>query len=71
MITVTLSYPGGEQEEILLAVVPRKGELIRTDNGPGTAPLIVEYVMHMEGRGDPPSPKVVIGVRPRAEGPPT
>jgi hypothetical protein len=70
VITVTLSYPDGQQEEILLLVVPRRGEFIRTDNGPGTPPLVVESVMHVEGNVDPPDPRVIIGVRPRAEGPP-
>jgi hypothetical protein len=62
---VILLHPNGEQQEVLLAGIPREGESIRLANGvPGTA-LIVEHVLWMQGNAADPQPQVMLTVRPR------
>lgn len=71
MIRVVLTYPNGQQTEVLLAGVPRVGESIRLRNGrTSTPPLVVEHVLWMEGEDSPPEPSVIVSVRPHTEGPP-
>jgi hypothetical protein len=68
--TITLSFPNGSRQDVLLAGVPRKGDHIRL-NGNGAAPsLVVEHILWMEDRGRSPEPTVLIVVRPHVEGPP-
>jgi len=69
MIVVTLSHPNGQQQEVILAGVPRKGESIRLTNGLTDPALMVEHVLWMEGklRGD--EPQVVLIVRPHPGSP--
>ena len=69
MTEVTLSYPNGERQEVLLSDVPRKGDSIRLKNGAGGPALMVEHVLWLEGRGQPPDPIVLVMVRPAADVP--
>lgn len=61
MIAVIVSYPNGQQQEVLLAGVPRVGERVRLRNGAPSPQLIVEYVLWVEGEREP---QVIVGVRP-------
>ncbi len=62
MITVTLAYPNGGTEKVLLAGVPRIGERIRLDNGPDEPSLIVDAVLWLETKNGH-EPGVVLTVR--------
>jgi hypothetical protein len=58
---VTVTYPNGQSQEVLLADVPRQGDRIRLNNGPTTPSLIVEHVLWMEGRrGAEPTIVIVV-----------
>lgn len=71
MIQVVISYPNGQQQEVLLAGVPRVGEFVRLQNGPGSSPSYeVIHVLWVEGKGQAPEPFVTLVVRPKVEGPP-
>lgn len=65
MITVTLKYPNDVTQDVLLADVPRAGEDIRLSNGADSVSLLVEHVLHVEGRQGVAPPIVVVTVRPR------
>ncbi len=67
MITVTLSHPNGQRQEVLLAGVPRVGETIRLRNGFTNPSLLVESITWMQGDARDPEPTVLIIVRPRDE----
>ena len=70
MINVTIAFPNGNRQEVLLAGVPRVGESIRLRNRNAESPsLVVEHILWQEGRGDPPEPTIVVVVRERSEGP--
>lgn len=65
MLTVTIAYPNGQREEVLLAGVPRVGESIRLQTTPADEPaLVVEAVLWQEGVGGK-EPFIVVAVRPR------
>ena len=65
MTPVTVSYPNGQQQEVLLAGVPRVGESIRLANGAPGATLIVLHVLWLQADGRDPAPQVIVEVRPR------
>ena len=65
MIAVILRHANGADQEVLLAGIPRIGELIRLRNGPTSPSYVVEHVLWLEGS---PEPSVVIVVRPYVEG---
>lgn len=67
MITVTLLFPNGRTKDVALYGVPRTGDRIDLDDGPGQPSLVVEQVTWTEGANDPPDPQVVVSVRPRPE----
>lgn len=69
MIVVTLSFPNGQRQDVLLAGVPRLGDHVRLTNGPSGPSLVVEHVLWMEGVGAPHEPSVIVVVRPHADGP--
>ena len=70
MIRVVLTFPNGQRREVLLAGVPRIGDSIRLENGPGTSPsFMVEHVLWMEWSNAGSDPSVVVVVRPHTEGP--
>jgi len=60
---VTLSYPNGQTEDVLLADAPAKGDFIRLRNGPGSPALVVERRIWVEGRETPPEPVLLLIVR--------
>jgi hypothetical protein len=66
---VTLVYPNGERQKVLLSGVPRKGDSIRLANGVQDPSLMVEHVLWQEGRSDPPDPIVLLIVRPASDVP--
>jgi hypothetical protein len=68
MMLVTLSYPNGQSQEILLADAPRKGDSIRLRNGPNNPSLIVEHVTWTEGKETPPEPMLILQVREHTNG---
>jgi len=69
VIVVTLSHPNGQQQDVLLAGVPRKGESIRLRNGVTDPALMVEHVLWMEGQDRSGEPSVVLVVRPHPGSP--
>lgn len=69
MTTVTLSYPNGRREDIILDQVPRKGESIQRSNGVDAKTLIVEHVIWLEGSDGDPQPGVLLLVRPHPDAP--
>jgi hypothetical protein len=62
--TVTLAFPDGQRQDVLLAGVPRKDDHIRLSNGMLTPALVVEHVLWQEGRGPLPKPTIIVVVRP-------
>lgn len=60
-VSVTLSYPNGNRQAVVLAEVPRVGENIRLSNGAEEPWLIVDHVLWVEGT-DPPH--VIVSVHP-------
>lgn len=70
MTTVTISFPNGNRQEVLLSGVPRVGESIRLRDRSSDSPsLLVEHVLWQEGLGNPPDPDVIVVVRERSIGP--
>jgi hypothetical protein len=70
VINVTISFPNGNRQEVLLAGVPRVGESIRLRGRSADSPsLIVEHILWQEGLGNPPNPDIIVVVRERTEGP--
>ena len=67
MITVTLSHPNGQRQEVLLAGVPRKGDHIRLTNGVSPS-LEVLHVLWLQGTISSPEPDVIVVVQPHSEG---
>jgi len=65
MTAVTISYPSGQQQEVLLAGVPRVGESIRLVNGTPGSTLIVLHVLWLQADATDPTPQVIVEVRPR------
>jgi hypothetical protein len=64
MITITISHPNGEREEVLLSGIPRKGDSIRTRKADASSPaLIVEHVLFEEGGRGKADPVCVAFVR--------
>jgi len=71
VITVTIAFPNGNRQEVLLAGVPRVGESIRLRGRNAESPsLVVEHILWQEGRGDPPEPTIIVVVRERTTAPP-
>ena len=68
MIMVTLSYPNGQRQEVLLAGVPRVGEHVRPHNGPTGVMYVAKHVLWLEGDARR-EPDVVVEIEPWAEGP--
>ncbi len=71
MITVIVSYPNGEREEVILAGVPRIGESVRLNSGdPSQAAFIVEHVIWTEGGGNGRrDAEVILTIRKRTDQP--
>ncbi len=70
MITLIISFPNGNRQEVMLAGVPRVGESIRLrGKSAESASLIVEHILWQEGRGDPPDPEIIVVVRERTDSP--
>lgn len=69
MIPVTLAYPNGNRETIVLAGVPQIGDHVRRRDDQADSPsLVVESVLWIEiGRSLEPS--VILVVRPHRNGP--
>ncbi len=65
MTTVTISYPNGAQEEVLLSGVPREGETIRLANGAPGVTLVVLHVLWLQATAREVEPQVIVEVRPR------
>jgi hypothetical protein len=69
MITVTITHPNGQQQNVLLSGVPRVGESIRLRHVDLNSPaLIVEHILWMESDGHDPEPRVIAMVRHRPPG---
>jgi hypothetical protein len=67
MIQIEIVFSNGHRRKVLLAGVPRVGEHIRFNNGPGATPsYVVEHVLWLEGT---PEPDVVVAVRQYVDGP--
>jgi hypothetical protein len=69
VITVILSFPNQQRQEVLLAGVPHRGELIRLANGKQEPSLIVTQVLWMEGTGGDTEPQALCVVEPYSSGP--
>lgn len=70
MLTVTISHPNGEREEVLLSGVPRVGDSIRLRKADASTPaLIVEHIVWQEG-GPRLEPCIVAMVRHAPNGQP-
>jgi hypothetical protein len=68
--TVTISFPNGNRQEVLLSGVPRVGDSIRLRDRSSDSPsLIVEHILWQEGRGNPPDPEIIVVVRERSNSP--
>jgi hypothetical protein len=67
LITVVLSYPNGTREEVLLAGVPRKDELIPAGANESGPSLRVLEVLWLRATARNPEPDVIVRVRPRDE----
>jgi hypothetical protein len=67
LITVVLSYPNGTRESVLLAGVPRKGELIPAGENPAGPALRVLEVLWLRATLKDPEPDVIVRVRTRDE----
>lgn len=65
MITVIVSHPNGQRQEVLLAGVPRVGESIRLRSTEVTEPsLAVDHVLWEEGpNGRDPTVLVLVRAR--------
>ena len=60
-VAVTLSYPNGNRQSVVLAEVPRVGENVRLSNGADEPWLVVDHVLWVEGT-EPPH--VIVSVHP-------
>ena len=73
MITVIVSYPNGERNEVILAGVPRIGESLRLNdsNDYNRPSYIVEHVIWTEGGGGNAKrdAEVILTVRKRTDPP--
>ena len=65
-LVVTLSYPNGNRQEVLLADVPRVGENVRLSNGAEDPALVVEHVLWVQSDRSTTEPCVIVSVRARA-----
>ena len=71
MIKVIISHPNGQQQEVILAGVPRVNDHIRLSDADKAAPaLVVDFVLWQEGNGGSMEPTVVVVVHPHREAPP-
>jgi hypothetical protein len=71
VITVTLSFPDGQDRNVMLRDVPRVGEHIRLkDARPGDPSYVVEQVLWREvANGRDLDPGVIVSVHPYVKGP--
>lgn len=63
MVKVTLSFPDHEEEDVVLADVPRKGDRIRLRNGRSTGALVVTDVLWQEAPERGAGPSVIVFVK--------
>jgi hypothetical protein len=70
VIRVSLLYTDtDQQQEVLLAGIPRRGEFVRLTNGRASTLLEVEGVTWIEGSENPPEPSVLVSVRTHTRNP--
>ena len=60
---MTLSFPDHQEQAVLLACVPHKGERVRLRNGGGQSALLVHDVLYLEGGERGQEPDVIVFVK--------
>jgi hypothetical protein len=70
VISVVLSHPNGQREDVLLAGVPRLGDYVRLRNGPSGPALRVDHVEWLQATSGETEPTVIVVVVPHENGRP-